>query len=69
MNKGLSLIFDVGTQATRALVIDTAGNVLVNIKEKGELYISDSNQYAEKSCESFWNEICNVSLKASDGMI
>ncbi len=66
MNKGLSLIFDVGTQATRALVIDTAGNVLVNIKEKGELYISDSNQYAEKSCESFWNEICNVSLKAKE---
>ena len=39
--KELALIFDVGTQATRALVFDTAGDLVFVAKQNGELYISD----------------------------
>ena len=46
----LALIFDVGTQATRALVFDTRGNLVLIVKKQGELYISDGSQQAEADC-------------------
>lgn len=58
----LALIFDVGTQATRALVFDTKGNPVLIVKQQGKLYISDSNQQAEADCDSIWRDMCKVSL-------
>lgn len=64
--KELALIFDVGTQATRALVFDTSGNLVLKVKQSGELYISDSNQQAEADCESIWRDMCKVSMRAKE---
>ena len=62
----LALIFDVGTQATRALVFDTKGNPVLIVKQQGKLYISDSNQQAEADCDSIWRDMCKVSLQAKE---
>lgn len=42
----LALIFDVGTQATRALVFDTKGDPVLIVKQAGKLYISDGEEKA-----------------------
>lgn len=47
----LALIFDVGTQATRALVFDTKGEPVLIVKQPGKLYISDADQRAEEGGE------------------
>ena len=62
----LALIFDVGTQATRALVFDTRGNPVLIVKKQGELYISDGSQQAEADCESIWRDMCSVSMQAKE---
>ena len=62
----LALIFDVGTQATRALVFDTRGNPVLIVKKQGELYISDGSQRAEADCESIWRDMCSVSMQAKE---
>ena len=64
--KELALIFDVGTQATRALVFDTAGDLVFVAKQNGELYISGGDQRAEADCESIWRDMCKVSLQAKE---
>ena len=64
--KELALIFDVGTQATRALVFDTAGDLVFVAKQNGELYISSGDQRAEADCESIWHDMCKVSLQAKE---
>ena len=46
----LALIFDVGTQATRALVFNTRGEPVLIVKQPGKLYISDADQRAEADC-------------------
>lgn len=68
MSDKLSLIFDVGTQATRALIFDAQGNLVLVVKQSDELYISDSNQYAEKDCDKIWDNICKVSKEAKSKM-
>ena len=62
----LALIFDVGTQATRALVFDTKGEPVLIVKQPGKLYISDADQRAEADCESIWKDMCKVSLQAKE---
>ena len=62
----LALIFDVGTQATRALVFDTKGDPVLIVKQAGKLYISDGDQRAEADCVSVWRDICKVSLEAKE---
>lgn len=62
----LILVFDIGTQSTRALVFDKKGNLVAKTKIEVPLYLSDIDCRAEKSCDEYWREISEVSrlLKA-----
>lgn len=59
--KPLVLIFDVGTQSTRALLFDKKGNLIKKIKVDEDLYISQQDNYAEKACSESWDGICESS--------
>lgn len=57
----LVLIFDIGTQSTRALVFDQQGNLVAKTKWEAPLYLADIDCRAEKRCEDYWKEISAVS--------
>ena len=65
----LILVFDVGTQSTRALLFDLKGNLIEKIKREEPPYISKNDNRAEKDPVESWRGICAVSqeLKSKVG--
>ena len=57
----LILVFDVGTQSTRALLFDSDGNLIEKTKHDEPPYISQNDNRAEKDPEESWQGICTVS--------
>ena len=57
----LILVFDVGTQSTRALLFDSDGNLIEKAKHDEPPYISQNDNRAEKDPEESWQGICTVS--------
>lgn len=55
------LVFDVGTQSTRALLFDSKGNLVEKIKKDEMPYISQNDNRAEKDPDESWAGICAVS--------
>ncbi len=64
----LALVFDVGTQSTRALLFNKKGDLIKKIKVEEDLYISKEDNYAEKSCVETWDGICEVSKQLKDSV-
>ncbi len=65
----LVLVFDVGTQSTRALAFDCSGELVEKTKRAEPPYISKNDNRAEKDINELWHGICAVSqeLKAKMG--
>lgn len=57
----LALVFDIGTQSTRAILFDACGRIVGKAKLEEPLYLSDTDCRAEKSCAAYWDGICKVS--------
>lgn len=57
----LVLVFDVGTQSTRALLFDLHGNLIEKTKHDEPPYISQNDNRAEKDPAECWQGICTVS--------
>lgn len=57
----LALVFDIGTQSTRAILFDQQGDIVAKAKKEEPLYLSDVDCRAEKPCDVFWSGICSVS--------
>ena len=57
----LSLVFDIGTQSTRALLFDTQGNLLCKTQHQEPFYMADTDDIAEKDTKDFYNGVKFVS--------
>ena len=56
----LSLVFDIGTQSTRALLFDKQGNLVCKTQHSEPFYMSDTDDIAEKDTVDFYNGVVNV---------
>ena len=65
----LILVFDVGTQSTRALLFDLNGNLIEKTKHDEPPYISQNDNKAEKDPVECWQGICTVSLQLKKHII
>ena len=61
MKEPLVMIFDVGTQSIRAILVDKEGNVIAKTKKDEVLYMSNDNTNAEKNTYEYWNCLAEVS--------
>lgn len=60
----LILTFDIGTQSTRAMLIDRHGNVVGKTQKHFEQpYRSPQPGWAEQDPDFYWNSICEMSRK------
>lgn len=57
----LILVFDIGTQSTRALLFDKKGNIVEKVKHEEPPYVSQNDNRAEKNPDECWEGICTVS--------
>lgn len=60
-DKRLVLVFDVGTQSTRALAFDCVGELVGKVRRQEPPYISKNDYRAEKDINELWAGICAVS--------
>ncbi len=61
MQQRYVLVFDVGTQGTRAMVIDSLGNIVVKHKiSYTEPYIQGNNGFAEQDPDFYFKHICTA---------
>lgn len=63
------LIFDVGTQSTRAILVDNRGVILAKVKKKHDPpYVSPDTDLAEQDADYYYHKICEASreLKAQE---
>ncbi len=68
-NNPLALVFDVGTQSARAMLIDKTGNIVAKCQKVYERpYFSKQPDWAEQTPEVYWDAICETSngLKAQN---
>lgn len=57
------LIFDVGTQSTRALLINNRGSILAKAQKKHEPpYVSPDTDYAEQDAQFYYGKLCEAAL-------
>lgn len=61
MKEQIVLVFDVGTQSTRALLFNKNGNLIDFTRYDEPPYFSKEDNFAEKSCLAYWSGICYVS--------
>ncbi len=62
MDNSLVLTFDVGTQSARAVLVDTAGNILFKAQKQYEQpYYSLNPGWAEQRPDFYWEIICQCS--------
>jgi sugar (pentulose or hexulose) kinase len=60
----LVLAFDVGTQSTRAMLVDTGGNIVRIVQKRyEEPYFSVKNGFAEQRADFYWECIAETSKK------
>lgn len=60
------LVFDVGTQSSRALLINQFGNILAKSQKKYEHpYFSNHIDYAEQDADFYYQKICEASMELS----
>ena len=62
----LVLVFDVGTQSTRALLFDSKGDLIAKAKRAEPPYISKNDNRAEKDIDELWRGICAVSKELQE---
>lgn len=62
-NEPLVLIFDVGTQSTRAFLFNKRGEVVASSKVETEPFFSNRIGYAEKKTIEYWEALCEASLQ------
>lgn len=61
------LVFDVGTQSSRALLIDSRGDVLGKEKIKHEpAYLSPRTDWAEQSADFYYDNICRAARQLKE---
>ena len=62
------LVIDVGSQSMRGIIFDDKGNTLAKQQVKYEPYKSVKDGYAERSADSYWRVMCQITnaLRASD---
>lgn len=61
------LVFDVGTQSTRALLINNRGEILAKVKKKHDPpYFSPGPDLAEQHADFYYERICSASLELKD---
>ncbi|MEG0778050.1 MAG: FGGY-family carbohydrate kinase [Oscillospiraceae bacterium] len=64
MDNSLVLTFDVGTQSARAVLVDSAGNILFKEQKQYEQpYYSKNPGWAEQRPDFYWETICDCSKK------
>lgn len=57
------LVFDVGTQSTRALLINNRGSILAKAQKKHEPpYVSPDTDYAEQDAQFYYGKLCEAAL-------
>lgn len=53
--------FDVGTQSTRALLINNRGSILAKAQKKHEPpYVSPDTDYAEQDAQFYYGKLCEA---------
>lgn len=62
----LVLVFDVGTQSTRALAFDCRGELVDKVRREEPPYISKNDNRAEKDINELWTGICAVSKQLKE---
>ena len=65
-DKRLVLVFDVGTQSTRALAFDCRGELVDKVRREEPPYISKNDNRAEKDINELWTGICAVSKQLKE---
>lgn len=64
MKEHIVLIFDIGSQSTRALLINQLGEILVSAKNQYETaYTSPNPDWAEQDADFYYNHICDCANK------
>ena len=67
MSEPLVLVFDVGTQSVRGLLLDQRGNILGNAQDIYEKpYLSPEPNWAEQDPNYYFEHICVVSQRLKD---
>ncbi len=62
MNTPLVLTFDVGTQSTRAVLVDKEGNIVFKVQEEYDKpYFSKNTDWAEQRADFYWDAVCEAS--------
>ena len=66
--KHIVLVFDIGTQSTRALLISSDGQVIAKA-QKGHhpAYISKQSGWAEQEADFYYENICRVARQLKEG--
>ena len=67
--KPMVLTFDIGTQSTRAMLVDAEGNITAKEQKRYEVpYISPHPGWAEQDADFYWSTMCAVcgQLKAKN---
>ncbi len=62
-NRDLILSIDNGTQSLRAMLFDSAGNILIKEKIEFSPYFSEKPGRAEQDPQIFWNALCAACKK------
>lgn len=66
-NERIVLVFDVGTQSTRALLVNNRGEILTKVKIQHEpAYFSVSADLAEQDADFYYECICRASQKLKE---
>ena len=69
MGEPLVLVFDVGTQSTRAFLFNKKGDAVCSYKVETEPFYAEKVGYAEKETEEYWSAVVSASngLKSKAG--
>lgn len=67
-DRHIVLVFDIGTQSTRALLVSSAGQILAKA-QKGHhpAYISQQSGWAEQEPDFYYENMCRVSRQLKEG--
>lgn len=61
------LVYDVGTQSTRALLVNNRGEILAKVRQKHEpSYFSPQTDWAEQRADFYYENICQASKEMKD---
>lgn len=67
MEERIVLVYDVGTQSTRAMLVNQRGEILEKCQVKhDEPYVSPQPDWAEQEADFYYRNICEASLKLKE---